>query len=235
MMRLNDLAIGTWAALFVVAGCGGRDSGSNPATPTSPTGAVQANYVCTLVIGFSQTRQWYTDASVFESIVGDHRWELKWAGGAGVNRWRDPNDRAWNAPILSPCTDRSGDPDRVFLSVSGGFGADKNAWTDAIEDTLALIRSRFPSTRSIVLIPVVAGPNHQDCPIDGGRVRASWQHAHIDNAIQMVVAGDGVGNLVAGFSPEVRTCDDYRDRLGHLTDSGAEAAGRAIGNFYRGS
>ena len=119
--------------------------------------------------------------------------------------------------------------------VSGGFGADENAWTDAIEDTLALIRSRFPSTRSIVLIPVVGGPNHQDCPIDGGRVRASWQHAHIDNAIQMVVAGDGVGNLVAGFSPEVRTCDDYRDRLGHLTDSGAEAAGRAIGNFYRGS
>ena len=145
------------------------------------------------------------------------------------------NDPRWDAPIQSSCTNRSGDPDRVLLSVSGNFGADENTWAAAIEDTLAIIRSRFQSTRSIVLVPVVGGPNHQDCPFDGGRVRASWQHAHIDNAIQMVVARDGVGNLVAGFSPEVRTCDDYRDRAGHLTASGAEAAGRAIGNFYRGS
>ncbi len=212
-----------------ISGCGG----SNPTAPTgTPTGTPPGNYTCTLVVGFSQTDQWYRMG--FESIVGDDSWEIM-AAFAGVDRWGQPNDPVWRSPIRSACTDRTGDPNRVLLSVSGPFGADEGAWAKAIEDTLAVIRSRFLSVRNIVLQPVVGGPNHEDCFFGGERVRASWQHAHIDHAIEMVLGRDAVGNLVAGISPEVRTCDDYRDEVGHLTDEGAAAAAQSIGNFYRGS
>jgi hypothetical protein len=59
-------------------------------------------------------------------------------------------------------------------------------------------------------------------------VRASWQHAHIDNAIAMVVGGD----VIAGASPEVGACSEYSDGLGHLTGPGAAAAAQLLGQHY---
>ena len=74
----------------------------------------------------------------------------------------------------------------------------------------------------------MGGPNHQSCPMGNGVVRALWQHEHIDNAIAMVVGGD----VVAGASPEVQSCADYRDDLGHLTDQGAINVAQSLGDFY---
>jgi hypothetical protein len=113
--------------------------------------------------------------------------------------------------------------------VSGPYGEDEAAWEAAIRDTLANVRKRYPSARRIVLQPVVGGPGHQTCTRGGARIRASWQHAHIDNAIARVVAGD----VVAGFSPEVRACADYSDETGHLTREGARAAAASIGAYYK--
>ncbi len=197
-----------------------------PATP-------QEAYTCTLVLGYSQTAEWYEAGGAFESVVPDDLWQLKWAGGAGVDRWSDPDNRAWEAEILSPCADASDAPDRIVFSISGPFGEDEDAWVAGIDGSLDLIRQRFPSAERIVLVPVVGGPSHRDCSFDGRRVRASWQHLHIDNAIRRVVDADAHGTLVVGPSPEVRTCDDYRDALGHLTDAGAEAVGRMLGEVMR--
>ncbi len=196
--------------------------------------APQEGFACTLVIGYSQTAQWYEAGGVFESMVGDDRWQLKWAGGAGVDRWSDPDDRAWSADVLSPCATKMDAPDRIVFSISGPFGEDEDAWVAGIKGSLDLIRERYPSARRIVLVPVVGGPSHRDCTLDGRRVRASWQHAHIDNAIEKVVGDDGSRLLVAGPSPEVRTCDDYRDALGHLTEEGAAAMGRMLASIMRG-
>jgi hypothetical protein len=192
----------------------------------------------TRVIGYSQVGSpkggWFVAGGVFESIVGDQRWELLWAGGAGVDRWRDEDYRGWQQPLVSPCP---GDdpPDRVLLSVSGPYGSDEKAWAEAITATVENIRKKIPSARQIILQPVVGGPDGKPCPTPGGgQVRASWQHKHIEKAIQEVVQKYAKQDVpvVAGYSPRVRTCDDYTDGLGHLKPEAAEAIARMIGEHY---
>jgi hypothetical protein len=129
---------------------------------------------------------------------------------------------------MSPCPDLADAPDRVLLSISGPFGDDEPAWADAIEATIEQIRNKIPSAQQIILQAVVGGPDHMSCPWEDGQVRASWQHAHIDNAIAEVVGGD----VIAGFSPEVENCGQYADAQGHLTQEGSAVAGTTIGNFY---
>lgn len=218
------------AVLAVVASFLWAPAGA-PASAAAPE--QESEFTCTLVIGYSQVAEWYLAGGVFESIVDDDRWQLKWAGGAGVDRWRDPDNRAWGAQILSPCVDSSDDPDRIVLSVSGPYGEDEDGWVEATTAAVNLIRERFPSAEVIALMPVVGGPSHRTCEFNGRSVRASWQHAHIDNAIERVVAADRSGTLIVGPSPEVRTCDDYEDALGHLTDEGAAALGEMLGRIMR--
>jgi hypothetical protein len=216
-----------------------------------PSPAAESASPCfhrTRVIGYSQvgaTRGgWFVQDGVFESIVGNDRWELLWQGGAGVDQWRKPDYPGWSRPLASPCPGNS-PPDRVVLSISGPYGSDATAWADAIEGTIRNIREKIPSARQIVLQPVVGGPGGQSCPAppDGtsqrkgeGRVRASWQHAHILNAIRKVVkqhATDDPVRVVAGCEPTVRTCDDYADALGHLKPGAAKAVAGTVGDYYR--
>jgi hypothetical protein len=203
----------------------------------------------TRVVGYSQVGQprggWFVAGGIFESLVGDDRWELLWHGGAGVDRWRAPDYEGWSQPLVSPCP---GDVpvDRVLLSVSGPFGSDEKAWAEAIEATIATIRQKIPTARQIILQAVVGGPDGKPCPApagrrktrpggkNGGDVRASAQHPHIVNAIRAVVKkhAGGALEIVAGFEPKVRACGDYADALGHLTPDGAAAVARGIGEHY---
>lgn len=199
----------------------------------------------TRVIGFSQVGQvrggWFVAGGVFESIVGNDRWELLWSGGAGVDRWRDPDYEGWKRALVSPCPGEN-PPDRVLLSISGPYGDDENAWAEAIDATVDVIQQKLPAVRRIILQAVVGGPEGKPCSAPtasrkasgGGRVRASWQHAHIVKAIRTVVEKrDGrLVSVVAGYEPTVRSCGDYTDALGHLTPEGAAAVGRAIAEYY---
>jgi hypothetical protein len=199
----------------------------------------------TRVVGFSQVGQtnggWFVAGGVFESIVGNDRWELLWGDGAGVDRWRNPDYEGWARALVSPCPGEDA-PDRVLLSISGPYGDDTKAWTDAIDATVAVIQQKLPSVRRIILQAVVGGPGGKPCSsatasrksASDGRVRASWQHAHIVEAIHAVTQKrNGMSvSVVAGFQPTVRTCGDYIDALGHLTPEGAAAVGRAIGEYY---
>ena len=206
----------------------------SPRADSAPASATrQSAFSCTQVIGYSQVAQWYEADGVFESTVDDERWQLKWAGGAGVDRWSDPDNRAWDAEVVSPCASDADAPDRIVLSVSGPYGDDEDAWVEGIIGSVALIHDRYPSARRIVLIPVIGGPSQRTCEFEGRPVRASWQHLHIDNAIQRVVDADRTGTLIVGPSPEVRTCDDYSDALGHLTEEGAAAIGGMLGRVMR--
>ena len=159
---------------------------------------------------------------------------LPLGSAAGVDRWRDPDYRGWSRPLVSPCP---GDepPGQVLLSVSGQYGSDEKAWAEAITATVENVREKIPSARQIILQPVVGGPDGEPCRTPrGGRVRASWQHRHIENAIGQVVnkyEGEAI-RVVAGYSPRVRTCADYSDGLGHLKPEAAEAIGRMIGEYY---
>jgi enterochelin esterase-like enzyme/ubiquinone/menaquinone biosynthesis C-methylase UbiE len=203
----------------------------------------------TRVIGYSQVGQprggWFVAGGIVESLVGDDRWELLWHGGAGVDRWRDPDYAGWSRPLVSACP---GDTpvDRVLLSVSGPYGSDEKAWAEAIEATIVTIKKKIPTARQIILQAVVGGPGGKPCPAPagghkarlggkgGGDVRASAQHPHIVNAIRAVVKkhAGGAMEIVAGFEPQVRACEDYADALGHLTPAAAAAVGRTIGEHY---
>ncbi|MGQ0669846.1 MAG: hypothetical protein ACT4PO_09280, partial [Actinomycetota bacterium] len=90
------------------------------------------------------------------------------------------------------------------------------------------IRTKVPGLEQIVLQPVVGGPGGAECEVGGETVRASFNHPFIDEAIARVVGGD----VVAGASPEVRTCSDYRDSTGHLENDARGPIGLSIGNFY---
>lgn len=193
-----------------------------------PSAGSSAPPVCTQVIGFSQSSEWYQTAGVFESGVGDARWQLLWNPGGGVDRWQDPDYVGWSNALVSPCAQGSAAPDRVLLTISGPFGADEQAWADAIQATLDQIAIELPSAQKVLLQPVVGGPQEQDCFFQGNLIRASWQHHHIDNAIATLVGG----SVAAGASPEVQSCDEYEDQQGHLTHAGAVAAGAALAADY---
>ncbi|MEM7143605.1 MAG: hypothetical protein AAF591_00630 [Verrucomicrobiota bacterium] len=195
---------------------------------------------CTQVIGFSQVGGanggWFVTGNTFESIVDDDKWQLLWNSGAGVDRWQDPDYTGWNNALVSPCPTGSDSPDRVLLVISGPYGSDETAWANAINATIETIKSKLPTATRIILQPVVGGPDHATCIFTptGAQIRASWQHAHIDNAIDDVIAQrfGTTPEVVPGFSPEVRTCADYTDATGHLTLEAAAAIGATIGEYY---
>ncbi len=200
----------------------------SPTAPDAQTnGTRDSSFTCIQVIGFSQTRQWYS-SEAFESRVDDGTWQLLWNGGASIDRWTDPNYVGWRNPPVSPCARGSSNPDRIVLTISGDFQTDPDVWARHIREAIVTIRTMYSAVRQIVLQAVVGGPDHGLCHVGGQVVRASFNHPVIDQAIQRVVGVD----VVAGFSPEVRTCQDYADSTGHLTEAAAGPIGAAIGAFY---
>lgn len=205
-------------------------------TPAAGAGGGQENpgkeeFVSNLVIGYSQVHSWYDS---FEKALGDDRWELLWNGGAGIESWSDPSYKGWSNKIVSPCKQRSGDPDRVILSVSGGYGENVDQWAQKIKESVQNIRAKYKNVRRIALQAVVGGHEHHVCPSPKGSdtVRAARQHPHIEQAIARVVADDKTGLLVQGACAQVRSCADFKDGLGHLAPGATEPVGKAIADFY---
>ncbi len=199
--------------------------------PTSPAPA--SPFACTLVLGFSQTSQWYKEG--FESQVDDASWELFFHDGAGVSTWANPDSGMWTrAELYSPCAERSADPDRVLLTVSDAvYQDDASAWQDVIVQAIATIRLKYPDAGSIILQPVVGGPDGERCDHNGETVRATFNQPYIEQAIQKVAHDDP--DVEAGLVPQVRTCDDYQDSIGHLQPEAKGPIAAEIGAYYRGA
>jgi hypothetical protein len=209
--------------------CADRGPDAGWVTVTSAGGGGGGDFTCTQVIGFSQTRQWFLDAPDFEQVVGTDGWQLLWRGGGEIDLWADPDYRGWLEPIRSPCAAGSNAPDRVVLTISKQlFEDDPDVWAQDIRAAVETVRDKYPGVERILLQPVVGGPGHDRCEFQGDPVRASVNHPTIDQAIADVAGGD----VVAGASPEVRTCADYADTPGHLTDAATGPVGRAVGEFY---
>jgi hypothetical protein len=183
---------------------------------------------CTIVVGFSQTKDWYIEGD-FESIVPNGEWELLWEGSSAIQLWADPGYTGWLNQPFSGCT--TGEPDRLILTITGE-GRPVDEWVAEIGAAAATARSKFPTVELVLLQPVVGGPNNSVCENNGATVRASTNHPVIDQAIAQIVAANPTGPIRAGFSPEVRTCADYGDALGHLVDSANGPVAASIANFY---
>jgi len=225
---------------------------------TMVIGYSQVGISPTFISGYGEG--WYVAPNYtlnFEKIVGNDTWQLLWDSGHGVDQWQNPNAEGWSKwrnrehPFFdSACTVNSATPDRIIFSISAGYGSDEDAWRRNIEAAITTIIGQIPSVKQLVLQPVVGGPNHETCPCTpqmentitgcsyGPNVRASWQHTHIDNAIAILLQDVRSGainpgrEIISGYSPEVRSCNDYLDGIGHLTTDGADAVGKSIGQYY---
>ena len=184
---------------------------------------------CTMVMGFSQTRQWF-DAGFQTAAGGSDSWQRLTVNGSEVDVIANPSSAfwaAWPSGISSACTTNSLTPDRVILNISGPEQTDPQVWAADILAAVLTTRQKLGNPL-IVLQPVVGGPNHADCG-----TRASFNHPYIDQGIALAVAADP--SLVAGFSPEVGSCSHYSDDKGHLTSSGASYVAGKVGAYYAGA
>jgi hypothetical protein len=202
------------------------------------------SFTCTEILGFSQTLMWH-ETPEFQAQIDDARWQMRFRAGGDVDLWADPDADAWNPPVsaecfgaglvalCTPCAEGSDAPDRVLFTITlPTYEADVQIWAQKIRAAIATIRQKHPQARQIVLQTVVGGPRHTVCPFPGAPqgVRASFNHPYVDEAIAEVV--NDAPDLVAGFSPEVESCSDYADDLGHLTIDGRGPVGLAIGQYY---
>ena len=191
--------------------------------------AQQASSTCTQIVGFSQTMQWYFAG--FQSATGaPDRWELRWVGGGSIGNWADPNYEGWSndSNQVDGCAQNSSAPDQALLNISGEFNNDPNYWVQQTQSAMTNLRNKYPSVRTIILQPVVGGPNGSQCAFNGNVVRATYNFPYINTAISRMVGG----TVVAGIAPTVRSCDDYADDIGHLTDQAKGPIGITIGSYY---
>jgi hypothetical protein len=221
MTRKSPRAIAAFILLLI---------GLVPGSLQGIANAQQASFTCTEIVGFSQTMQWYF-AGFPQATGNPGGWQLRWQGAASIDAWADPNYSGWQPAYQVNSCSSGGNPDRVLLNISGDYNSDVNWWVQQISAAITNIRNKYPSQRQIILQPVVGGPNNGQCasgdasnPIN----RASYNHPYIDQAIARLVAG----GVVAGASPEVRTCADYADWVGHLTDSAKGPIAVTIGQWY---
>ena len=184
---------------------------------------------CTMVMGFSQTKEWYLAG--FESIIPNGQFQGLNDSGTEIQDMADPNSTIWSywasGTVYSKCTTNWQTPDRVVLNISGDFNSSPTSWKSDILAAVATIRSKLSPDPQILLQPVVGGPNHADCG-----TRASYNHPYIDQGIALAVAQDP--SLVAGFSPEVASCSQYRDDKGHLSSVGASYVAQQVGAYFNG-
>jgi hypothetical protein len=207
---------GAGAAGGGATGKGGAGAGGSGALPLGPPGP----FACTQLIGYSQTEQWF---SAFEAEVTNAKWELRWAGGHGVDVWKNPGDSGWNAALVSACAEGSNDVERVMFSISGPHGSNVSAWEADIDAFMSTVRGKLPNAHVFILEPVVGGPN-MNCS------RADEQNPSILEAIKNVAARDP--EVFVGHDAHVSSCSGFQDSLGHLTSSAASQIGAEKGAFY---
>jgi hypothetical protein len=213
----------------------GRALGLEPIDPTpAPVPPPDGDWVCTEVIGFSQTNQWYTGGeanptpSPFEDIVPDDAWQLRWLEGAEARIIANPAWPAWQQAPISACT--AGPVDRAILTVTGSRGDDVSGWQIDIRAAVDRIRIEIPTVEIILLQPVVGGPDGQVCSSGTERVRAEYQHPYIWEAIVDVALDEP--DVFTGMAPRVDQCDDFRDGRGHLTEDASVRVGASVGEYY---
>jgi hypothetical protein len=217
---------------------------STSTLPRSTTTLPAGSFTCTEILGFSQSMMWH-ETPEFQQQIDDARWQMRFRAGGDVDVWADPDADVWNPPVsdqcfgsgqvalCTPCVQGSSAPDRVLFTITlQTYEPDVQVWAQKIRAAVATIRQKHPQARQIVLQPVVGGPGHVVCPYPGAPqgVRASFNHPYIDQAIAQVINDNP--DLVAGVSPEVRSCADYADDVGHIVPAGRGFVGGQVGQFY---
>jgi hypothetical protein len=173
---------------------------------------------CTRVIGYSVTNDWWSAGFEQRSGVDAGAWEGVFVFGEMLPVWADPSFPGWIGDVKggiqsAACGET---PSRLVIQIADlGF---EQASDDEMLDLLLRVidnaRSHYPGLERIDLIPIVGGPDHEECP----GVLATRMHPRMDAIISSAVDDELV---FAGPDLVVDSCADFRDATGHLSSSGA--------------
>jgi hypothetical protein len=213
-------------------------AGSLLAVPSRP--ALSADpALCTEVVGFSQTQQWFYGG--FLNVVDQARWQLRFIFGGDISVWADPSN--WTGPADHPCATNAATPDRVIydLTIAGYTSTSDTLYLRTYLGTvIANAHARYPSAR-VHLMPVIGGPNNSVCdwPISDPQqsqpyVRASWNHNTLSAAIAYALAdhpevGMAIDTEINDGDPPI-FCAGYKDWIGHIADVALPKLSGAIAN-----
>lgn len=181
---------------------------------------------CNVIISMSQGRQVYTgqssgwpQSSPLEALTGE-QWMLLYAPGPHYLSWWAV-EANWSQPSeYHRCGTNAQIDQTVFIFDPTGSPA---PFTDDLDDTIAIMESRFPNAEIDVVL-LVGAVGHTTCQVGGQRVAAAQHHLDAIGLMTMPEAGPDLDIA----------CSGYIDRKGHLTDAGAMSAMGQVAAFYSG-
>jgi hypothetical protein len=202
----------------------GNEAGSSDVGAVPDAALSSHDFVCNQVIGVSVTGDWFT--SGFETIVDSSRWQGLYQTHAFVELWADPANAVWSVPIVSPCTTKSGDPDRVVFTGVNWTYTTASEWTAAFTKVVENLKAKYPTLKRIDLMTMLRAPNNQSC----GSTETVVQ-PFIDEAIANVV--NAYPHFVTAapkfFAPN---CGVFTGGGPHYTAAGKAIVAKVYGDYY---
>ncbi|HEX3696558.1 MAG TPA: hypothetical protein VH374_14340 [Polyangia bacterium] len=200
---------------------------------TAGDGAAAKGFVCTLVIGVSETYDWFTGGFETGAGIDNARWEAlapSQPGPSFIADWAEPSAPLWSMAKISPCTLRPTTPDRViFVGVNWTYSTAAE-WLTEYEAVLKTIQGKFPGVKEIVLDTLIRGPDNKSC---GGPDATSEVvvQAFVDSAIEMAVAAHP-GLVGAAPKLYVPSCDVFSGPGPHFTAAGIKVVAKVYSDHY---
>jgi hypothetical protein len=183
-------------------------------------------FTCTQIMGVSVTGDWF--GAGFEDGVDNKRFQAITRKHGFIEFWGDPENEIWKEPVVSPCAERSNDPDRVvFTGVNWKFKT-VDEWTAALTKAVQVLKDRYKGLRRIELLTMLRAPGNKTCGNDMSVVNPA-----IDEAIAKVTAAHP--DLVKpGPKIETPTCDVFTKGGPHYTPEGFTAVAKLYAAHYGG-
>ena len=204
-----------------------QETDVSPDVATAADVAADPVYTCSQVMGVSVTGEWFSGG--FETHVDNGRWQAMTLSHAYVDLWADPTNTVWSTPLASPCTNDSGDPDRVLFVGCNWTYTTQAEWTTAFTAVVENLRVKYPKLKRIELLTMLRAPGNQLCA-DAVNNETLVQ-PYIDASVAEIVAK--YPDLVTAAPKfEAPNCDVFILGGPHLTPDGQAAVANVYGAHY---
>lgn len=177
-----------------------------------------------MVLGLAVTEEWFSAG--FEPAVGDAHWQAILRPHTFVEQWANPQDPVWSQAPLSPCEQRSTNPDRVVFFAADWKYKDEGEWITGLVTAVNAIRFKYPAARRIELLPMLRAPNNVSCGDPKSVVEP-----FVDQAIAKISAQFS-GLVQPGPKFEVPSCAVFAKGGPHFTAEGRVEVAKLVAARY---
>ncbi|HXK17738.1 MAG TPA: hypothetical protein VNG33_08045, partial [Polyangiaceae bacterium] len=132
------------------SGGGGAGGGSSVPMPMGP-------FSCTQFTGLLVAQEWWQGGIENDGVDGT-KWQGKFQHYGYIDIWADPAGFAWAAPLTSPCTQNSLNPDRVVFMAWSWEIRDEAAYVKTTSDCVNTFKKNYPGMRRMDLITIARCP-----------------------------------------------------------------------------